>query len=76
LGILNQPWQTFFEARSNNHFSMHRFHPEAIDALVAERTLRAMKKTGSGPMKSGINWKKPGIILEDKTDGTHWKVAT
>jgi cysteinyl-tRNA synthetase len=76
LGILNQPWQTFFEQRSNNRLQHMVFTAEAIDALVAERTAARNEKDWKRADEIRNQLEKEGIILEDKTDGTRWKVVT
>jgi cysteinyl-tRNA synthetase len=76
LGILNQPWRAFFEQRSKNPLQQVALAPEAIDALVAERTAARKEKDWKRADEIRKQLEKDGIILEDKADGTRWKVVT
>ena len=76
LGILQQPWHTFFEQRTQSHLQDVVITPETIDALVAERTAARKKKDWKRADEIRKQLQDAGIVLEDKADGTHWKVAT
>ena len=76
LGILQQPWQVFFEQRGQRRLEKVAISPETIDALVAERTAARKKKDWKRADEIRAQLEKDGIVLEDKADGTHWKVAT
>ena len=76
LGILQQPWQRFFEERTENQLQGVVISAEIIDALVAERTAARKSKAWKRADEIRAQLEKAGIILEDKADGTHWKVAT
>jgi cysteinyl-tRNA synthetase len=58
------------------NFSRWPFAPEAIDALVAERTAARKEKDWKRADEIRKQLEKDGIILEDKADGTRWKVVT
>jgi cysteinyl-tRNA synthetase len=76
LGILQQPWQTFFEQRTQSQLQDVTIIPETIDALVAERTAARKNKDWKRADEIREQLQEAGIVLEDKADGTHWKVAT
>ena len=76
LGILNQPWRAFFEQRSKNQLQQVTLAPEAIDLLVAQRTAARKEKDWKRADEIRKQLEKDGIILEDKADGTRWKVVT
>lgn len=76
LGILQQPWQRFFEERSKSRLQGVSISPETIDALVAERIAARENRDWERADKIRNQLEKDGILLEDKPDGTHWKVAT
>ena len=76
LGILQQPWQAFFEQRAESQLQDVAISPETIDALVAERTTAREKRDWKRADEIREQLEKAGIVLEDKADGTHWKVAT
>ena len=76
LGILQQPWQSFFEERANSRLQNMTVSAEAIDALVAERAAARKNKDWQRADEIRDQLEQAGILLEDKGDGTHWKVAT
>ncbi len=76
LGIFQQPWQPFFEERAESQLQGVTIAPETINALVAERTQSRKNKDWKRADEIRKQLEKAGIILEDKADGTHWKVAT
>lgn len=76
LGILQQSWQSFFENRSASQLQDVDISTETIDALVAERTAARKNKDWQRADEIRAELEKNGIVLEDKADGTHWKVAT
>jgi cysteinyl-tRNA synthetase len=76
LGILQQPWRTFFEERSISRFRNLAIDNQTINALVAERTAARKNKDWQRADEIRGQLEQAGIILEDKADGTHWKVAT
>ena len=76
LGIFRQPWRVFFENRAENQLRDMTISPETINALVAERTDARANKDWKRADEIRAQLEKTGIILEDKSDGTHWKVAT
>jgi cysteinyl-tRNA synthetase len=76
LGILQRPWQSFFEERANSQLQTMGVSAEAIDALVAERAAARKIKDWKRADEIRDQLEEAGILLEDKGDGTHWKVAT
>jgi cysteinyl-tRNA synthetase len=76
LGILQQPWQAFFEKRTQNQLQDMGIDPETIDALVAERAAARKRRDWKRADEIRETLEKAGILLEDKADGTRWKVAT
>jgi cysteinyl-tRNA synthetase len=76
LGILQQPWQSFFRERANSQMQHVAVSTEAIDALVAERAAARKDKDWKRADEIREQLEEAGILLEDKGDGTHWKVAT
>lgn len=76
LGILQDPWPAFFETRTTSQLQEMAIASETIDALVAERSDARRKKDWKRADEIRQQLEKSGIILEDKTDGTHWKVVT
>ncbi len=76
LGILQQPWQSFFEERTDSQLQTMAVSAEAIDALVAERATARKNKDWKRADEIRDQLEAAGILLEDKSDGTHWKVAT
>jgi cysteinyl-tRNA synthetase len=74
LGILQQPWQAYFSQRADSRLETMTLSPEAIDALVAERTAARQEKAWKRADEIRERLETAGVILEDKADGTHWKV--
>ena len=75
LGILQQSWQVFFEQRKESKLQDVTLTPDAIDALVAERTAARKKKDWKRADEIREQLDQAGITLEDKSDFTHWKIA-
>jgi len=76
LGILQQPWQSFFDERADSQLQTMAISAEAIDALVAERAAARKNKDWNRADEIRNQLEQAGILLEDKGDGTQWKVAT
>lgn len=76
LGILAQPFQTFFEERARSQMQDMAISSETIDGLVAERATARKNKDWKRADEIREQLETAGILLEDKSDGTHWKVAT
>jgi cysteinyl-tRNA synthetase len=76
LGILQQSWQSFFEERASSQLQKMAVSAEAIDALVAERAAARKNKDWKRADEIRDQLEQTGIHLEDKGDGTQWKVAT
>ena len=76
LGILQQPWQSYFEKRATSQLQTMAVSVETIDALVAERAAARTNKDWKRADEIRDQLEEAGILLEDKGDGTHWKVAT
>ena len=76
LGIMQQPWQTFFETREASQLEEIAMTPEAIEALVAERTEARKNKNWKRADEIRDRLLEAGIVLEDKAGGTQWKAAT
>ena len=76
LGILQQAWRAFSEARSAGQLEGMALSPQAIDALIAERTAARKAKNWQRADEIRDQLQAAGILLEDKADGTHWKVET
>jgi cysteinyl-tRNA synthetase len=75
LGILEQPWQLFFEKRMQSGLQAVEMTPEAIEALIAERTAARKEKNWKRADEIRDQLEIAGVVLEDKADGTHWKVS-
>jgi len=76
LGIIQQPWKAFFDARTDRQLQDIALAPEEIDALVAERTAARKNKDWQRADEIRDTLAEKGIVLEDKADGTHWKATT
>jgi cysteinyl-tRNA synthetase len=76
LGILQQPWQSYFGKRAASQLQKMAVSVETIDALVAERAAARTNKDWKRADEIRDQLEEAGILLEDKGDGTHWKVAT
>ncbi|GAB6905505.1 cysteinyl-tRNA synthetase [Desulfosarcina cetonica] len=76
LGILQQPWQAFFENRTQNQLQEITVSATEIDALVTERTAARKNKDWKRADEIRDQLQALGVLLEDKADGTHWKLAT
>ncbi|WP_372679582.1 cysteine--tRNA ligase [Desulfosarcina sp.] len=76
LGILQQPWQSFFDRRVDSHLETIAISAEAIEALVAERAAARQSKDWKRADDIRDQLEQAGILLEDKGGGTQWKVAT
>ncbi len=76
LGILQQSWHDFGHARRSGQLEGSELSPEAIEALVAERTEARKNKNWQRADEIRDRLQAAGILLEDKADGTHWKVET
>jgi cysteinyl-tRNA synthetase len=75
LGILQQPWSDYFGQRADSQLQALAISAERIDALVAERTEARRQKDWQRADAIRDELEKAGILLEDKADGTQWKVA-
>jgi cysteinyl-tRNA synthetase len=76
LGILEQSWQAFFEEWTKHQLRDMAISTESIEALVAERAAARKNKDWKRADEIRLQLEKAGIALKDKSDGTHWKVAT
>ncbi|MBR9986723.1 MAG: cysteine--tRNA ligase [Desulfosarcina sp.] len=76
LGILQQPWQSFFEEQAKRQLQTMTISAEAIDRLVTERAAARKNKDWKRADDIRNQLEQAGILLEDKGDGTRWKVAT
>lgn len=76
LGIMQQPWRDFFDQRTQSQMQEMTISSETINALVAERTAARKNKDWKRADEIRHQLQDAGIVLEDKADGTHWKVAT
>jgi cysteinyl-tRNA synthetase len=77
LGILQQPWQAFFEQRrpKTDFRTWSSLLKPSMRWWLNER-LPANEKDWKRADEIRQQLEKDGILLEDKADGTHWKVAT
>ncbi|MDL2275924.1 cysteine--tRNA ligase [Desulfosarcina sp. OttesenSCG-928-G10] len=75
LGILQHSWQDFTKAQTRRQLSSAALSPEAIDALVIERTEARKSKNWKRADEIRDQLQAAGIILEDKADGTQWKFS-
>jgi cysteinyl-tRNA synthetase len=74
LGILNEPPKVYFEKKQTRVLEQQSIDPEVIDQMIKERNMARKAK----------NWKKAdqirnqladmNIILEDRSEGTVWKI--
>ena len=76
LGILNQPWQAYFQERSLRLLKEVALSPETIEKLVAERSEARNRKDWQRADEIRNQLEAAGVVLEDKVNGTRWKVAT
>ena len=76
LGILQSPWQTFFESRTTSRLQQLSLPPEQIEALIAERTAARRQKDWQRADEIRDQLAEHGVVLEDKADGTQWKIIT
>jgi cysteinyl-tRNA synthetase len=75
LGILQQTWEVYFDKRMQTGMKDVGMTPETIEALVAERTAARKAKNWNRADEIRDQLETAGVVLEDKADGTHWKVA-
>ena len=75
LGILQQPWQSYFESRTQNQMEQIAIDPETIEGLITERNEARKSKNFKRADEIRDELQAAGILLEDKPDGTVWKVA-
>jgi cysteinyl-tRNA synthetase len=75
LGLLQRSWHVFFEERANSQLQNMVLSVEAIEALVDERAAARQKKDWKRADDIRDQLEAVGILLEDKGDGTHWKVS-
>ena len=76
LGILQQPWQTFFETRTQSQRAQMTIDTDTIERLIADRAAARKAKNWKRADEIRDELQAAGIVLEDKADGTVWKVAT
>jgi cysteinyl-tRNA synthetase len=76
LGVIQHPWQAFFDQRVDNGLRQVAMTPEAIEALVEERSAARQQKNWQRADEIRDELEKAGITLEDKADGTYWKVVS
>ncbi len=75
LGILQQPWPDYVAQRSQTRLAETAISPESIDRLVAERSRARQNRDWKRADEIRDELEKAGILLEDKAEGTQWKVA-
>lgn len=76
LGILQEPWPAYVEKRTASQLSDAAIATDAIEALVAERSAARSRKDWQRADEIRAQLEEKGILLEDKADGTHWKVSS
>ncbi|MEE4113166.1 MAG: cysteine--tRNA ligase, partial [Desulfobacteraceae bacterium] len=64
------------DERADSQLQAMAISAEAIDALVAERAAARKNKDWKRADDIRDQLEQAGIHLEDKGDGTQWKVAT
>lgn len=74
LGILQQPWRTYFAQRAPSRSETTALPAASINALVAERAAARAQKDWKRADEIREQLEKAGVILEDRADGTHWTV--
>ena len=75
LGILQQPWSDYFAQQSKTRLAETAISAESVDRLVAERSRARQNKDWQRADEIRNQLEKAGILLEDKAEGTQWKVA-
>ncbi|MDL2269068.1 cysteine--tRNA ligase [Desulfosarcina sp. OttesenSCG-928-A07] len=75
LGILQTSWRSFAEHQAERQMASATLLPEAVDALVTERTEARKSKDWKRADEIRDQLQAAGIVLEDKADGTHWKFS-
>ena len=75
LGIVQQPWSDYFAQQSQTRLADAAISPESVDRLVAERSHARQNKDWKRADEIRDQLEKAGILLEDKAEGTQWKVA-
>lgn len=76
LGILQESWPAYVEKRTASQLSDAAIATDAIEALVAERSAARSRKDWQRADEIRAQLEEQGILLEDKADGTHWKVSS
>jgi cysteinyl-tRNA synthetase len=75
LGIAQQPWSDYFTQQSQTRLADAAISPESVDRLVAERSHARQNRDWKRADEIRGELEKAGILLEDKAEGTQWKVA-
>lgn len=76
LGILQEPWPVYAERKAAGQLRDAGISADDIQALVAERSEARSRKDWQRADEIRAQLEKMGILLEDKADGTHWKVSS
>lgn len=74
LGILSQSAADYFQVRKNMGLDRQNLDPAAIDQLVARRTAARRNKDFATADQIRAQLAEQGIVIEDRADGTVWKI--
>ena len=74
LGILTESPRAYFQDRKYMGLNRQALNPAAIDQLVAQRTAARHNKDFATADRIRDQLAEQGIVLEDRPDGTVWKI--
>lgn len=75
LGILTESPKTYFDKKRTDALKQQSIDPTVIDKMVQERTEARKSKEWEQADKIRNKLQKMNIIIEDRPDGTIWKVG-
>ncbi len=75
LGILTESPKTYFDKKRTDALKQQSLDPAAIDKMVQERTEARKSKEWEKADKIRKMLQEMNIIIEDRPDGTIWKVG-
>jgi len=74
LGILSESPEAYFEKKKSQIFEKQSIDPVAIDRMINDRTAARKSKDWKKSDQIRADLEKMNIILEDRPEGTVWKI--
>jgi cysteinyl-tRNA synthetase len=75
LGILMDSPKVYFQRKQTRALEQHSMDPEVIDQMITERNQARKEKNWEKADQIRNQLADMNIILEDRADGTIWKIS-